>query len=168
MNSVVTIHDATILIDLIQTEFVDLPFSLNVAFQTTRHVFDELEAHDQQQYQPYLTTGQLQINTISVDGIRSVSEQLSDGSQLCFQDLSVICLAHESQSLLLTHVNLVRLEAKRHGLSVHSIIWVLDELLQTGRISGSQACHCLTGFMYANRRIIDCNCHQRLEVWATG
>lgn len=167
MKSVVTIHDATLLFDLIQTDFVELPFSLNLIFQTTQHVFDELEDADQRRFQPYLTTGQLLINTISVDGIRIISERLSLGSQLCFQDLSVIRLAHESQSLLLTHVKLVRLEAKRQGLPVHTIVWGLDELLREGHLSESQAYCCLTGFMNANRRMIDSDCHNRLKTWGS-
>jgi len=101
--------------------------------------------------------------------VKSTSEgnddfkEISFGSQLSFQDLSVIRLAHESQSLLLTHVRLVRLEAKRQGLSARTIVWVLDELLREGHLSESKACCCLTGFMNANRRMIDSDCHNRLK-----
>lgn len=166
MTTPVTIHDATIFSDLVQTELVNMPFDLDIVYQTTQSVFDELTLKEQRLFNSYLDTGQLLIRSISAEGIDALAQQLASDSQLCYQDLSAIRLAYESQSLLLTHIKLVRAKAKQQGLSVFTILWILDELYKYERITKALAYDCLSRLMKANRRFPDGECHNRLKTWS--
>ncbi|OIN57615.1 hypothetical protein [Arsenicibacter rosenii] len=153
----ITIHDITILHDLLQVNLVHLLFQLDAAFHIPHLTFDELTSHEKNVFKPFIGNNSLIINNFNPIKLELISHELKFGNKFCLQDLMAFELAAENKSVLLTHVKLVQQEAQARGITVQSISWLIYELYLRDSINKIYACQCLNQLRQINKGISEIN-----------
>ncbi len=129
----VVIKDACIFFDLIDLRLLSNFYQLPLTVITTPQVLAEITEDAQlEEVNIYLKSGQLQIDTIGQqDAIHTIFES---NSRLSFTDASILETALRRNAAVLSSDNSLRKESSRQGLTVHGLLWVLEELYKQGFI----------------------------------
>lgn len=90
----------------------------------------------------------------------------SEQPGLSVPDCSVIILAKKYDAIVLSGDRLLRNKAKEFGLEYHGILWILDTLVESNKITTIIAFQKLKELMYNNNRLPISECNKRLEKWA--
>jgi len=85
--------------------------------------------------------------------------------RLSFADLSALLLARKFSSMLLTGDRRLRKLAKAHGLEVHGILWVLEELVRRGTLKPARAARALEAIIQGGARLPREECRRLLQKW---
>ncbi len=85
--------------------------------------------------------------------------------QLSVVDLSAFLLAKALQASLVTGDRRLNELARSHGLSVHGVLWILDEMVSHQILTTIQAESALRRMLTAGARLPQIECQKRLERW---
>mgnify|MGYP001149367987 CR=1 FL=1 len=109
---------------------------------------------------------------------RGVSEVELTGSQLTelveirsrwkglsITDVAAFILARDYQAILLTGDERLRKMAVSQQIPVHGLLWLLDEMVQSGVLAKKQAAHALGLITSKNPRLPQDECQKRLARW---
>ena len=162
------VTDANILIDLVELDLIPHFFDLKIGFLTTQLVLDELLEEQYQSFLPYIDEGKLVVQSLADDDLQEVHLIQSSKSKLSVQDCSAFYQARDKKAILLTSDNILRNYAKMKSLEVHGHLWLFDNMVNQGTITGFNACEKL------NELCIELNpklglppeeCENRKKLW---
>jgi predicted nucleic acid-binding protein len=164
----VVVHDASILIDLLECDLVDCWCSLRLTFKTTSLVWREVNRrHQKARLKVFVDQGVLEIEAISSESLTEVLHlraNLSPGTSV--EDVSVLFLCLKTGAILLTGDGLLRRNAMERGIEVHGVLWVLDTLIARSAISPQVAADRLETLLERGiSRLPMEECKKRLTKW---
>jgi predicted nucleic acid-binding protein len=155
------IIDANILIDLSRGNLLTWLFALPFQFAAPDGVLDELVEPDRERLRQMgmqragLSTGQL------LEAARLSVEH----RQLSLGDCTALIAARDTQVVLLIGDAGLRALAQEHGVVVHGVLWVLDELEDAGLLNGSTLAASLRRMLAEGARLPADECSARLKRW---
>ncbi|HET9056852.1 MAG TPA: hypothetical protein VFN30_08400 [Chitinophagaceae bacterium] len=162
----IAIHDANILIDLVNIGLFSHCLTLKFQFCTTQLIFDtELNDRQTAAIQIHIDSGKFEVIKISEQGLLEIQTANLEDKRLSEQDWSVICYAQKLDALLLSGDKILRKVAESKALEVRGILWVLDQLVDLDIISKAEGCNFLKELIRQNRRLPPDECQTRIDIW---
>ena len=135
----VIVNDANILIDLVKLRMLQEFFSLEHTFYTSDLILEELHHNQQQELKPYIKDGKLKVVSFDINELLMIGEIQSEKPQLSHQDCSAIVCALKVNGELLTSDNTLRKYAASRNMPVIGHLWVFDQMVEYGFITGLEA-----------------------------
>jgi predicted nucleic acid-binding protein len=165
----VVVTDACIFIDVIELQLTAKFFELELEIHTTRDVFDELYGEQQQILEAYANTGRLAIHVLTSDEKEALLSALVPKG-LSPEDQSVIYVAQKLQAILLSSDKPVRKLAEKLSIEYHGMIWIIDQLVQQGQLTGEIAAQKISVMMsanliYRNNQEMQTEVDKRIKQW---
>jgi predicted nucleic acid-binding protein len=162
---ILLVNDANILIDLLALDLLDEFFSLEYDFHVTDIVFAEIRDDTSGRLEPFMATGILKKKSFTYEELTQIQQLEVDYRQLSIADCSCLFHARSLSACLLTGDAALRKSAEQGGISVHGILWVLDELVAKNVITTKKAHEKLTSLTSINPRLPSGACRSRLKKW---
>lgn len=132
-------NDANVLIDLVKLKLLPQFFTLEFSFYTTDLILEELYQEQLEEFRPYIETERLQVLEFEGEELIQIVELQQQKPQLSEQDCSAIVCAGKVNGELLTSDNTLRRFAVSRKMIVRGHLWLLDQLVEHGIITGNQA-----------------------------
>ncbi|MFN7139826.1 MAG: hypothetical protein ACK4UN_10845 [Limisphaerales bacterium] len=163
---ILAIQDANILIDLVTTGILDSYFQLNVETVTTDLVLREIHPEQRELINAYVASGKLKVVKFTDTALAHLIDfQRKRSSGLSLQDCSVFQIALERKAMLLTGDGTLRKKAEHENVKVCGILWIFDQLVESGIWKKSVARVHLQTLMKKNTRLPQDECNKRLKQW---
>jgi len=123
----IVIKDACIFFDLIDLGLLPSFYRLQLVVVTTPQVLAEIIDEAQlDEVNAYLESGQLQVDRFGLFETLAIITEGNPG--LSFTDASVLEAAIRRDAAVLSSDKSLRNESSRRGITVHGLLWVLEEL----------------------------------------
>lgn len=165
----IVIQDASVLIDMADSNLLDAWFSLGFDLRTTSLIYHEVMRKNQKlKLQRYLDNGQLLIEKATGEVIAEIAVfKTSLSSRLTIQDASALYFATKIEgSILLTSDRRLREHAEAQGVETHGLLWVLDTLVARGALLPGVAADRLEALMErGTSRQPQHECELRIRRW---
>ena len=160
----IAIKDANIIFDLYDMGLLEIFTSLNFRFITSDFVKSEVRSDGVRQ----LLGKQIALDKIQIVGLDAYElldlynfQQKHKG--LSISDCSVFYLAEKHNAIILSGDKLLRNTAKAAGIEYHGILWILDKLIESNKLTKSTAKTKLIELMKVNKRLPSDECNKRIE-----
>lgn len=162
----IVINDANILIDLVKLELLEEFSNLNFELHTTDFVLEELNLDQNKVIQKLDSTGKIHvITTSSIEDLQGINTLLESSSGLSFEDCSVWYYSKKMGCTLLTGDGKLRKTARKDGIEVRGIIYILDQMLIQDQLTFDQAIEKIELLYTLNNRLPKEELTKRLELW---
>lgn len=166
----IAVTDACIFIDLYELDLTSRFFELNIEVHTTLDVLNELFERQQELLRAYQHSNKLIIHSLS----ESDRERMRAGTYLAGlseNDRTVIYLATLLNALILSSDKTVRKQASKQSIEIHGMLWVFDQMLESGFIDKAQAIIKLkqlifTNIIYQNNKELNKELDKRIIKWS--
>lgn len=155
------IIDTNILIDLNRGNLLIWLFALPYSFAAPDGVLDELQEPDRE----YLRRMGLQRIALSTEQLVQAASLSAEHQNLSLGDCTALIAAHTAHSILLTGDAGLRRLAQQQGVTVHGVLWVLDELEAAGLLSAHALAASLRQMLAAGARLPSDECNARFKRW---
>ncbi len=155
------IVDTNILIDLNRGDLLGWLFALPFQFAAPDGVLDELQEPDRDR----LRQMGLQRIALSTEQLLQAALLSAEHRHLSLGDCTALIAARMTQSVLLTGDAGLRRLAHQQGITVHGVLWVLDELEAAELLSYSALAASLRQMLTAGARLPVDECDIRLKRW---
>lgn len=160
------IHDASVLIDLINGKLLGRALDLLYTMATTDFVQYEIRDPDQRAIvEGCISSGALQLLSSDGDQIIKIRTIQQEFTGLSIADCSVIFDADLFKGVIISGDKKLRKAAKAKKLEVHGTLWVIDQLVQNNLIGSAEAKESLELIMQKNPRLPVEQCNALLERW---
>ena|SRR5690625_4524016 len=161
----IAIKDANILIDLVNGDLLEPCLGLPYDFATTEAVLLQLEVETQwEAVQPFIQRGVIAVEQLSSKELESIAEDPLL-TKLDVTDLGTMYVARRETAILLTGDLDLRKEAARGGIRVHGLLWILDQLIETGKLSSKISAKKLRLVLAKGAFLPHKECIERLAQW---
>ncbi len=164
----IVVHDASVLIDLLECDLVENWCSLKFRLVTTSFVWREINRrHQKTRLKTFVDRKLLIIEAVGAETITEIFQLKSEVPPgVTVEDVSVLHLSLKLGAILLSSDGLLRRHAESRGIEVHGILWVLETLVDHGSISPLNAADRLEkllerGISWLPRE----ECRKRLAKW---
>ncbi len=107
----------------------------------------------------------LEIRELTGVQVLEMLELRGKNPPLSIADLSVLVLARQTGAVLLSGDGPLRTVARREGVEVHGILWVLDRLVAGGVLSGRRAAEVIGVMRQNGSRLPEEECERRIRAW---
>lgn len=164
----IVVNDANILIDLVELHILSPFFQLDYEFHTTDLILAELYPEQQEAISEYTSTRRLVVDDLTEDDLDGVYKLRCLKPNLSEQDCSAMYQASKLDAILVTSDNLLRKFATDHAVEVHGHLWMFDNLVDGGLLSGSLAIEKLgelTEIVNPKLGLPSAECHKRIKKW---
>ena len=159
---IIVVHDACALIDLLQVDLVQAWVQCGIEIHTTELALIEVESDTS----PLHQTGKLVVKNHSREELSTLREFKSTVKKaLSLEDCSVLHLAKELTSPLLTGDADLRSTAEAMGVRVHGMLWVLDVMIERCSLTKAEAAKSLRALLNCGSRFPTSEVDQRLRDW---
>jgi predicted nucleic acid-binding protein len=158
------IVDANVLIDLNRGDILPRLFDLPLRFAVPDGVLDELVEPDRKLLQDM----GLERTEMTPDQILEAAQMSAMDPHLSLGDCTAFVAARDEQALLLTGDAALRTLAEQAGVTVHGVLWVLDEFEAARLLTGLELAACLRQMLAEGARLPLAECEARLERWGRG
>lgn len=155
------IIDANILIDLSRGDLLTWFFALLFQFAAPDGVLDELVEPDRERL---WQTG-MQRAALTDEQLLAAALLSAEHRRLSLGDCTALIVARDAQAMLLTGDAGLRALAQEHGVVVHGVLWVLDELEAASLLDGPALAVCLRRMLAGGARLPVDECSARLKRW---
>ncbi|MDP4227920.1 MAG: hypothetical protein Q8910_16290 [Bacteroidota bacterium] len=165
----IIVNDANILIDLVELKILPHFFQLNYDFHTTEMIINELFTEQKEALVPYIETGRLIIDKISVDDLIAIINIRLSKPNLSEQDCSAFYQAQKGSAALITSDNTLRKFAQANNVEVYGHFWVFDNLVDNGLLTGKRAIEKLDelcNVINPKLGLPVAECQKRIKKWA--
>jgi len=161
----IAVKDANILIDLVHGDLLEPCLRLPYEFVTTDLVLLQLEVEAQWTVvRPFVDSGVIRIATLTGNEMESLaSDPLYHALGLV--DLQVLWVATREKGILLTGDLELREEAKRRKVTVHGLLWIMEQLIQERRLTPPEAAKGLRLVLAKNAYLPAKECERLLRQW---
>jgi len=123
----IVVQDACIMFDLIDLKLLGSFFKLELLVITTPEVLAEVEDEEQlKEISACISENKIQVS--EPGNLMDLVAVTTSNPGLSLADASVILLATERNATILSSDKSLRNEAKRRGLMVNGILWIIEEL----------------------------------------
>ncbi len=161
----IVVEDANVLLDLLNGDILGLWLGCGYKNLTTHFVWKEIIDTDQQsKIQPFIDSGLIVLEDVPVDVYPAIND-FAKTSRVSIADSSVWWLASSSGAILLTGDSRLRLSAKKDGIQVRGVLWVLDELIRLERATRHEASTALSAMLQKGAFLPPEECKARLQKW---
>jgi len=143
------IVDTNILIDLNRGNLLEWLFALPFQFAAPDGVLDELREPDRER----LRRMGLQRIALSTEQLFQAASLSAEHRHLSLGDCTALIATRTTQSVLLTGDAGLRRLAYQQGITVHGVLWVLDELEAAGLLSYAALAASLRQMLAAGARL---------------
>lgn len=148
------ITDTNVFFDLISIGALHGFFSLDYEICTTDFVVREIiQSHQRIQIESFISSGRLSVFNLSSDEIEEVKAFATIRSFSGITDKTVLWKSIQLGCILLTGDGKLRKEATDHRIEVHGSIWVITELLASGKIDHETAIRLLNNLKMINNSL---------------
>ena len=162
----VVINDANILIDLVKLELLEEFSSLNFELYTTDFVLEELNLDHNKAIQLLVSAEKIRIiTTENIEDIQGINTLLETSSGLSFEDCSVWYYSKKMNCTLMTGDGKLRKTARKDGIEVRGIIYIIDQMLIQNHLNFEQAIEKIESLYSLNNRLPKQELTKRLELW---
>jgi predicted nucleic acid-binding protein len=164
----IVVHDASVLIDLLECELEENWCSLNLRLITTSFVWREINRrHQKTRLKTFVDRGALIIEPVGAETITEIFQLKTEMSPgVTVEDISVLLLSIRLRAVLLSSDGLLRRQAESRGIEVHGILWMLETLIDHGSISPLTAADRLERLLERNVSWLPREeCKRRLAQW---
>lgn len=159
------IHDACVLLDLIEGDILDFWFQLGFETRTTHLVYQEiLEEEQSSLLQTYVDADKLILESIDEADIPDLNVQAKKWN-VSLQDISVAHLAKKHGGILLSGDRRLRIRSVEAGIEVKGILWVLDMIVERELLIPQRALKALDAILEAGGRMPPEECDERRKRW---
>jgi len=160
------IHDASVLIDLINGGLLDEVLRLSYIMETTDFVRREITDPDQRiVLESCISDGKLSVIYSVADHIPKIVEIQREFAKLSISDCSVIYFAGSQNGIIISGDKILRNAAKSKKLEVHGTLWAMDQLVEKGLIGPTYARDRLLAMIQKNNRLPRQQCESLIEKW---
>ena len=160
------IHDANVLIDLLDIRLLDQAMATPCVMETTDLVQREIvDPQQEQALSRCIERGLLAVLSSSIEQMSKIGEMQRTCPQLTLADCSVILHAQTREGIVLSGDGQLRKEAERQRLEVHSTPWLLNLMVTGSSLTPGVAIEKLERLMGINRRLPHRECLKLIEVW---
>lgn len=165
----IVVTDACIFIDVIELQLTAKFFGLDLEIHTTRDVFDELYPEQQQILEAYQGNNKLTVHILTPgEKIALLSDEYPKA--LTPEDKSVVFIAQKLEAIVLSSDKPVRRVAKKLAIEYHGMIWIFDQLVEQGLLTGDEASEKITlmvnsNLIYRNNLEMQAEIEKRIKVW---
>ncbi len=155
------VPDTNVWIDLRIAGLIDEAFHLDIDWVAPDIVIEELHEPEGAD----LVTLGLVSHELDEDGVRAVLALAVGHDQLSIADTFALVTATVLDAVLITGDRHLRRAATEQGVTVHGVLWVLDEMLGTRLISPGRAAGALRRMLANGSRPPARECIARLKEW---
>lgn len=160
------IHDANILIDLLDLGLLDRALDLPFAMETTDLVRLEVREPDQERVlSACISDGKLSVIASTAQQVLAIQSYRLESPRLSLADCSVVFHAIDRNGIVLSGDGRLRGEAEAMRLEVHGTPWVLDQMVEHRMLDPHDAIDKLKLFMDINKRLPYKECVRLMEAW---
>lgn len=165
----IAVTDTCIFIDLFNVQLVPSFFKLNLEVHTTHAVIRELDLHQREVLEAFISIEKLTIHKLEEADRIEIYETKYPNS-LSETDKSVIHIAKKNNAILISSDKVVRNYAKQKSIDYHGILWIFDRLLEQEIISNAIATEKLSkltgnNFFYQNNTELMTEIQKRIALW---
>ena len=159
------IHDACVLLDLLEGNLLGPWFQLGYETRTSHLVYHEI-IHEEQaaQLHSFVEEGLLILDIIDNHELPLIAQQ-AKAWRVSMQDVSAAYLAKKYGGILLSGDKRLRKKSTGDGIEVHGILWVLDTLVGEKLLTSLQALKALDAIVAAGGRMPLKECEERRKRW---
>ena len=162
----VAVKDANIILDLYDIALLDTFLEIDFQFITSDFVKGEIKTPGaMEQLAEMAQSGMIEIISLEYEELNDLFLLKESNRALSITDCSVLYLAEKYDAIMLSGDRSLRNTAKDAGIEYHGILWVLDMLIETEKISHSEAMDKLNLLMSINSRLPVDECRKRLIRW---
>lgn len=160
------IHDANVLIDLLDLGLLDRALDLPYSMETTDLVRFEVQAPDQERtLSACIADGKLSVIASTPQQVLAIHSIHVERPRLSLADCSVVFHALDRDGIVLSGDGRLRGEAETMRLEVHGTPWVLDQMVEHRVIDATDAIEKLESLMGFNKRLPHKECIRLMEAW---
>ena len=166
----ITVKDSSVIIDLLNGGLLEFWFELKIETWITDAMLAELSKGKQYaEFEKFIESGAILVDEIpdaqALDWLSSVS-RFAKEHRLSFADSASIFCAQSKEARLLTGDRRMGKMAKKLGVEVKGLLWVLDELFEKKIIDGETACVSLSAILSCGARLPQDECEKRFTSWS--
>ena len=164
----VVVQDASVLIDLVACDLLELWCRLGFDTLTTSLVWREVNRkHQKTRLQRIVERGDIRIVPIGAEVLTHIVQlQTELASRISLEDASVLYIASSREAILLTSDRVLRRCAEERAIEVHGLLWVFDLLVARGRMLPGVAADRLDQFAgRETSRLPESEWRQRIRKW---
>ena len=160
---IILVSDTSVLVDLERGGLLEASFSCGLTMVVPDLLYhSELESETG----PYLRSLGLGVLSLTPDEVALAQQIRSDRRGLSLPDCFALCCAARPHHVLLTGDKALRSEAAGRSVSVYGLLWLLDQMAASGRVSMSALCEGLERISAHPRcRLPQNEIRRRLERW---
>ncbi|MBN2892315.1 MAG: hypothetical protein JXL97_10630 [Bacteroidales bacterium] len=160
----IIVNDANILIDLLSVNLLDIFLELDYEFHTNDFILNEITNQTQRhQLEKVIEANKLILNETKSKDYVEILKLKTKG--LSFEDCSIWFYAKKIGGILLTGDNLLRKTAEKDMIPVKGILFVFDELVDSGKLDKKAARFKLFQLTKLNPRLPVLEINKRLVHW---
>jgi hypothetical protein len=162
---VVCVTDANIWIDLHNADLLDAAFELDHTWRTPNIIVrDEVLTVDRD----LLVDLGLDVRTLSGDELNQILTLNGHYPQPSPKDLAVLVIAEADDGIVVTGDGPLRTAAQEEDLTVHGVLWVLDQLVDEDIVAPERAAAALNAMIDQGSHLPERPVQKRLRRWQSG
>lgn len=161
MTQQVYISDTNIWIDFRNAGLLDTLFDLPFQICSTDFVLEELQDFDP----VALRAKGLVVQSLDEAATARLFDLMAAHNNSSLADVSCYLLAQDTGFPLLTGDGRLRKQATLDGIRVFGVLWLLDQLVEHGVLSGTIAAYGLNAMLSNGARLPNSECQTRLSAW---
>jgi predicted nucleic acid-binding protein len=132
------LHDANIIIDLLEIQLWEVLFRLPYKMGTTDFVISEIYKGDQKQYvETHIK--ELKIISSTALEVQNIQTFKNNHRGLSFADCSIVFHAQEKGAIIISGDKALRKTAEQYKVPVRGILWILEEFVRKNLINRETA-----------------------------
>ncbi len=160
------IHDANVLIDLLDLGLLDRALDLPYSMETTDLVRLEVQAPVQERaLATCIADGKLSIIASTAQQVLGIHSIHLERPRLSLADCSVVFHALDRDGIVLSGDGRLRGEAETMRLEVHGTPWMLEQMVDYQVLDATDAIEKLEYLMGINKRLPRKECMRLMEAW---
>lgn len=134
----IAVTDASIFIDLIESDACGAFFRLPYQIVTSYQIWMELDPEQRNILSVWIDSGQLTIIRIKEDFVKGV-QPFNLSLSLSVADRSAWFLAKKKGAILLTSDRVLRKMGRQHGIKTHGLLWIFDRMVEKQTLNLEEA-----------------------------
>jgi predicted nucleic acid-binding protein len=165
----IAVCDANILIDLLQVELFNAFLNLKWEMHVPPDVVDEVQEPNSDQLDHAIQSHEIHLPVFTPEELFRIQDYKASYQPLSIQDCSCLLLAENLSAVLLTdEKKLKTIATASHGIQVHGILWVFEQLVAKKVITKHKAHVGLSRLITINNRLPKSECGRLLKRWGAG
>ncbi len=159
---IILVTDTNIWIDLLHGDILEEVFHLPYQFCTSDFARQEFRSIHPDQLEDW----GLQFQELAGEYVLEITRIQQIRPRLSIPDVAALILARNLGAILITGDRGLNLFASDQGLTVHGVLWLLDEMVASSTISREKAVRSLEQMRIHGARLPDEECERRFRDWS--